>query len=107
MEVIKASFVFVNDNPHTSEASVALKRKTVRAQAARQQTTTNKSQAVQQVKSAAKWNKYQARKRNRHQTTFNTFQLSLSSLKDLPKTQDGSEHSSKEETAPTGYNTPH
>ena len=111
-EVIKPSFVFVNDTPHSSEASASLNRKLVRAQAARQQSNAQKNQPGQQgVKSAAKWNNYQARKRNRHQTTRNTFQLDLDSLSVLPPTsnsevKDESDRSSSTANAQDGYPTP-
>lgn len=107
MSIVKASFVFVNDNPHADDVTTLSKRKIVRAQAARQQPQNNRLQGNQQVKSAAKWNKYQARKRNRHQTTLNTFQISLNSLDDLPKNNFASRKASPpDRNGPVEYPTP-
>ena len=109
MEVVKASFVFINDTPDKSSASALLKRKAVRAQAARQQPLVIKNQNNQPVKSAAKWNKYQARKRNRHQTTRNTFAVSLDGLVQQPEVEDEKkpiDHSPEKENATTAYLTP-
>ena len=107
MEVVKPSFVFINDAPYTNDTTSQLKRRAVRAQAARQQPTVHKHHSHQQVKSAAKWNKYQARKRNRYQTTLNTFPLNLANLDGEPqKTKRDRKTSTDSENAPNDYPTP-
>ena len=78
---MESGFVFINNSLDNVEPdSKKFKRKTIRVRAARQTPLTEALQSLTPIKSASKWNRYQARIRTRQKIRLNTFPLDTSIL---------------------------
>ena len=77
----EAGYVFINNTINGVEIeSKNFKRKAIRARAARQPRSIEPSQSLTPLKSASKWNRYQARTKTRQRTRLTTFTLDTSVL---------------------------